>query len=98
MRKYGPKFRYIFPSVVLLVFLAQCAEAATLYVSPKGNDAWSGRLAQPNTERADGPLATLGGARDRIRELRLIARIPEPIHVVIADGRYTLSEPFVLGP
>jgi hypothetical protein len=69
-----------------------------LYVSPDGNDRWTGRLEQPNSERSDGPLATLGGARDRIRRLRPIARIPGPIRVVIADGRYALSEPFVLGP
>jgi hypothetical protein len=70
----------------------------SLYVSPDGNDRWSGRLEQPNSERTDGPLATLGGARDRIRQLRVIARIAEPIRIVIADGRYTLSEPFVLEP
>ncbi|UCE49467.1 MAG: right-handed parallel beta-helix repeat-containing protein [Phycisphaerales bacterium] len=70
----------------------------TLYVSPGGNDHWSGKLARPNAGRTDGPLATLGGARDRLRRLRLIARIPGPIRVVIADGKYTLSEPFVLEP
>jgi hypothetical protein len=69
-----------------------------LYVSTNGNDSWSGKLNQPNNERTDGPLGTLAGARDRIRQLRLIARIPEPIRVIIADGRYTLSEPFVLEP
>jgi hypothetical protein len=29
------------------------------YVSPEGNDAWSGRLASPNEKRTDGPLRTL---------------------------------------
>ncbi|MHC4750136.1 MAG: right-handed parallel beta-helix repeat-containing protein [Planctomycetota bacterium] len=74
------------------------AGAICFYISPEGNDRWSGKLAQPNNERTDGPLATLGGARDLIRRLRLIARIPEPIHVVIADGLYTLKEPFILAP
>jgi hypothetical protein len=76
----------------------QVAQAVNLHISPEGHDKWSGRLAQPNGAGTDGPLATLGGARDRIRRLRPIARIPEPIHVVIADGQYTLSKPFVLGP
>ncbi|MHC4627078.1 MAG: hypothetical protein ACYTDV_08875, partial [Planctomycetota bacterium] len=70
----------------------------TLYVSPGGNDHWSGKLARPNAGRTDGPLATLGGARDRLRRLRLIARITEPVRVVIADGKYTLSKPFILEP
>ncbi|MFC1604198.1 right-handed parallel beta-helix repeat-containing protein [Planctomycetota bacterium] len=90
--------RYIICSVVLSFVWIQAARAMNLYVSPDGNDSWSGKLAQPNNERTDGPLASLAGARDRLRQLRLIARIPEPIRVIIADGRYTLSEPFILEP
>jgi len=90
--------RCLICGVVLSFVWIQAADAMNLYVSPDGSDQWSGRLAQPNSARTDGPLASLAGARDRIRQLRLIARIPEPIRVIIADGRYTLSEPFVLGP
>jgi len=90
--------RCLICGVVLSFVWIQAADAMNLYVSPDGSDQWSGRLAQPNSARTDGPLASLGGARDRLRRLRLIARIPEPIHVVIADGRYTLNEPFILGP
>ncbi|MHC4324190.1 MAG: hypothetical protein ACYSUX_07945, partial [Planctomycetota bacterium] len=90
--------RYIICGVVLSFVWIQAAHALRLYVSPDGSDQWSGKLARPNNERTDGPLESLAGARDRIRSLRLIARIPEPIRVVIADGRYTLSEPFVLEP
>ena len=90
--------RHIICSLVLSFVWIQVAQAMSLYVSPSGNDRWSGRLQQPDSAQTDGPLATPRGARDRIRRLRLIARIPEPIRVVIADGRYMLSEPFVLGP
>src|SRR5271166_5225474 len=38
-----------------------------LYVSPEGNDAWSGKRAEPNPARTDGPFATLVRARDAIR-------------------------------
>jgi VCBS repeat-containing protein len=36
---------------------------AALYVATNGNDAWSGRLAQPNAAGTDGPLATLQAAQ-----------------------------------
>ena len=42
------------------------------HVSPRGNDAWSGRLSDPNA--TDGPFATLERARDAIRALRTDAR------------------------
>ena len=39
------------------------------YVSTHGNDNWSGQLPAPNARQTDGPLATLRGARDRLRAL-----------------------------
>ncbi|MBN1359697.1 MAG: right-handed parallel beta-helix repeat-containing protein [Sedimentisphaerales bacterium] len=46
----------------------------------------------------DGSVTTLEQARDMIREAKAKAPLTEPVHVVLADGRYTLSEPFVLTP
>jgi hypothetical protein len=90
--------RYFICSMVLSFLWIQAAPAMNLYISPDGNDNWSGKLPQANSERTDGPVASLAGARDSLRKLRLIARIPGPIRVIIADGQYTLSEPFVLEP
>ncbi len=99
MKKISSILKQYFICGLVLSFLwIQAARAMNLYVSPDGSDEWSGKLAQPNSAKTDGPLASLRGARDRIRQLRLIARIPEPVRVIIADGRYTLSEPFVLEP
>lgn len=76
-----------------------------LYVSPAGNDAWSGRLAQPNAAATDGPLATPWGAQRRIRVLAGIprkdlrqpladayAQLDGPVTVRIAAGTYALSK------
>ena len=40
------------------------------YVSPAGNDRWSGALPAADARRQDGPLATLAAARDAIRRLK----------------------------
>ncbi len=52
----------------------------TRYVSPSGDDRWSGTLSEPNAARNDGPLATPRAARDAVRKARGIdvARRPVP--------------------
>ncbi len=67
------------------------ATAATLYVSPAGDDAWSGTLAEPNRDRSDGPFATVSRARDRLRELRP----PAGARVLLRGGTYPLAAPLV---
>jgi len=44
--------------------------AGNIFVSLKGNDEWSGRLAEPNPDGTDGPVASPSVARDRLRTLR----------------------------
>jgi hypothetical protein len=39
----------------LLLMLGLTTRATVLHVSPAGNDAWSGRLPQPDAARRDGP-------------------------------------------
>ena len=61
---------------------------ADLYVSPQGNDAWSGRLAEPNAAKTDGPLAT-------------IATCPagrSPVEEHSRPQRRRSSSPFAAGP
>ncbi len=69
-----------------------------IYVSPNGNDAHSGRLAELNAEKTDGPLATLSVARDAVRKLKTDGQLPGPVRVIVADGTYTIAEPLVLTP
>ena len=62
-------------TLLFLVAFSFEATAATvsLYVSPSGNDAWSGRI--PDSTQGDGPLASvpaaLRAARTRLTETRL---------------------------
>lgn len=81
-------FALIFSSALSL-------SATTLYVAPNGNNAWSGRLPTPNELKSDGPLASLVGARNAIRQL---TDRSQPITVEIADGRYQQLEPLLLEP
>ena len=68
------------------------AQETMLYVSTTGNDAWSGRVPQPNGARTDGPFATLAKARDAVRALR------KPATVRIRAGTYALTEPLIFTP
>jgi hypothetical protein len=79
----------------LLLSLACGASAAvTLHVAPDGNDSWSGKLANPNPNGTDGPLASLAGARDAVRRLKA----KEPVVVQVAEGVYPLKETLVFRP
>src|SRR5438034_792102 len=66
------------------------------FVSPHGNDAWSGRLAAPRGQ--DGPFATLARARDAVRALRRTQAPPRPVRVVLRGGTYFLDRPLEFGP
>lgn len=73
-----------------LMFAAAFASATTLYVSPKGDDGWEGSRARP--------LATLQGARDRIRQCRVQGAREEAYEVLFADGEYALDAPVEFTP
>jgi hypothetical protein len=92
----------ILVTVAILTFVgAQTtahAQAITLYVATNGNDAWSGRMAEPNTEKTDGPLASLTGARDALRKLRVDGKLPGPAVVQVRGGNHFQAEPLLLAP
>lgn len=89
----GARPAFIAIIAVLLSSLATAGEqTADFYVATDGNDAWSGRHPEPNEARTDGPLATLGRARDAIRR----AKSRGPVVVMVRGGTYRLTEPFVL--
>jgi hypothetical protein len=73
---------------------------AQFFVSPIGNDAWTGTLAAPNAAKTDGPLATLEQARNTIRKLKQSqgGTLKQPVHVLLRSGTYSLEKPLVLTP
>ena len=96
------EFRAICRSVLALVailFLGGTAIADTdLFVAPDGNDTFSGKLAKPNAEKTDGPLASLAGARDAVRKLITAGKLDGPLRVCFTDGTYRITEPVVFTP
>mgnify|MGYP003341996828 CR=1 FL=1 len=75
----------------IAVWLAVATLAADVHLSPHGDDAADGS--------AERPVATLRRALDRVREVR--ASDPDrrtPIEILVAEGRYELAEPVVVGP
>ena len=69
------------------------AGGLALYLSPDGNDNWSGRLAEPDPAGNDGPLATLEWAREMVRRMRESGDARGPITVWVRGGRYHLGQP-----
>jgi hypothetical protein len=75
---------------------AHPAATADFFVSPRGNDEWSGRLADPGEH--DGPFATLTGARDAVRRLRKTHKPDKAIRVELRGGTYYLDNTLEFGP
>ena len=73
------------------------AEPLVLHVSLDGHDTWSGRLAEPNPERSDGPFATLTRARDELRRVRTSGQL-ESTHVYLHGGIHFLDAPLIFLP
>ncbi len=70
------------------------AESA-FYVSPEGNDAWSGTSASPAADKTDGPFATLQRSREEIRK-RKADGSRGGITVFARGGMYPLETTFAL--
>lgn len=66
----------------------------TLYVSPDGDDTWSGTVATPNAARTDGPVASVARAQQIVRQLRA-SGLAVPIRVLLREGLYPQSQSLV---
>ena len=96
--RFGSVIVMILISAVLATGTTERGQAADrLYVATNGSDSWSGKLAAPNKARTDGPLATLEGARDAIRRMKVEQRgLKRPVTVCLRKGIYFLAKTFEL--
>ncbi|MHC4282264.1 MAG: right-handed parallel beta-helix repeat-containing protein, partial [Planctomycetota bacterium] len=69
---------------------------ADFYVASYGNDRWSGKLPSANTNKSDGPFATLERARDAVRDLKK-EHPNKDVVVLIRQGLYALDKTVVFG-
>jgi len=71
---------------------AETPEEIVFYLSPQGNDAWTGLQPEPNANRTDGPVVTPHAARDKARNLPS----EKPKRIVVQEGEYFLQTPLDL--
>jgi hypothetical protein len=68
------------------------ADGETFFVAVNGSDSWSGRLTEPNTDRTNGPFASLHAACRAARQ----EGTGQPRKVIIHAGRYFFDKPLEL--
>jgi hypothetical protein len=61
-------------------FNAEIAKA-DFYISPSGNDSWSGTLSEPNADKTDGPFATFVQAQKAVKSLKGKVYFPKDIPI-----------------
>src|SRR5262245_61603545 len=71
-------------------------EGVDFFVSPRGNDTWSGRRADP--DQNDGPFATVARARRAVRALLKTQKVQGRVRVILRGGTYYLDAPLDFGP
>jgi hypothetical protein len=75
----------------------EAASTISFYMSPVGNDSWSGKLRSPNSSKTDGPFATFERARNAVRALKKAGPLPRGGATVwIRGGAYPFADSFTL--
>ena len=85
-------------TIALAALFGHNVQSVTVYVAPDGNDGWTGTDEKADG-RKEGPVATLVGARDAVRRLRISSEKADmPVTVVFADGVYSITRPVIFTP
>ncbi len=72
----------------LSLYFGLGASALDIHVAPTGHNNNPGTISKP--------MASLAGARDRIRQLRTLDLLNETVRVIVAQGTYFMTEPLAL--
>jgi hypothetical protein len=94
----------LFLAMVHIAISLQHLQAETaIYVSPSGNDEWSGTLPEPNASRTNGPLKSPEAALLAVRAMKSQPLSQKPgqtgaIHVYFRQGTYYLPQPLRFRP
>ncbi len=94
---------FVFVFVLSISFISMAQDSTNnsesiLYVATDGNNSWSGTLPKPNEDKTDGPLASIQGALEKIKNIRTSNDGEKTIHVFLRNGVYSINEPIVIPP
>ncbi|MDD4870038.1 MAG: right-handed parallel beta-helix repeat-containing protein [Kiritimatiellae bacterium] len=81
----------IFLSIICIGFQKLLADDRTFFVATNGNDTWSGKLAEPNADKTDGPMASINTALEASRKQTGTVN-----RIVIGAGRFYLEKSLAL--
>ena len=99
--KNHPKYPLVILWIIIGFLTVTCSsiqnKETSFYVSVNGNDSWSGKLAEPNSENNDGPFATLEGAQVAVRKY-ISGKSVGTVTIYIRGGEYQLDSTIVFGP
>lgn len=92
---------FVFVFVLSISFISMAQDSTNnsesiLYVATDGNNSWSGTLPKPNEDKTDGPLASIQGALEKIKNIRTSNDGEKTIHVFLRNGVYSINEPIVI--
>jgi hypothetical protein len=97
--KTTAKLEWVAAAILTAWAVPALASLADFYVAPGGDDSWTGRLAEPNAARTDGPVASVARALELVRQLR--AQEPQrnrPLVIQLRGGTYWLDQPIRFRP
>jgi len=93
----GRLARALSVAVVAAALFADAQGITRFYVSPDGDDVWSG-TAPEHGAGAVGPFRTVARARGAVRTLKAEGgQLDKPVEVLLRGGTYRLGEPIVFG-
>ena len=78
--------------------ISRRSDRIEFFVSPNGNDTWSGTLSHPTCRGTNGPFATIATAQRAVREHKKRWGFHNPVRIVLRGGTYFLKSPLVLKP